>query len=127
MDRYSEKTIELTELLKIKCANKKEEEPDIIKERNEKIKLYKEIYLNLLKKGYSTRHIFELISDEFNNYVLSKDIEGTKSEISILEQEFDLFFKYKALIESSEELECLDNTVKYQIDSIKSKSMRGYR
>lgn len=130
MDGYFEKTIELTELLKIKSANRKREETEeieVIKEREEKIKLYREIYSNMINRGYSSRHIFEMISDEFNNYVLAKDIDGTKSEISTLEKEFDLFFKYKALIEVSKELQCSDNIVTEQINSIKSKSINGYR
>lgn len=123
--RYVEKTIELTELLKIKYANKKEEEPEVIRKREEKINLYKQIYFDMLNRGYSTRYIYEMISDEFNDYVVSKDVTGTKSEICNLEQEFDLFFKYKALIEASKELDCLDNIVMEQINSIKSKSLTG--
>lgn len=126
MDRCLEKTIELTDLLKLKY-DKKIERPEEIQERDKKIKLYKDAYSNMLVRGYNSKDIFEMISDEFNNYVLSKDINGTKSEISTLEKEFDLFFKYKALLESSKELECLDNVVKEQIDNIKSKSINGYR
>ena len=124
---HFEKTISLSELLKIKSINKVIEKPEEIKQRDEIIELYKEIYSSMLKNGYSSRKIFETISDEFNNYVLSKDTDGTKKEISLLEKKFNLFLKYKALIESSKELECFDKSVKEQIDNIKSKSIKDYR
>ena len=124
---HFEKTISLSELLEIKSINKVIEKPEEIKQRDEIIELYKEIYSSMLKNGYSSRKIFETISDEFNNYVLSKDTDGTKKEISLLEKKFNLFLKYKALIESSKELECFDKSVKEQIDNIKSKSIKDYR
>ena len=124
---HFEKTISLSELLKIKSINKVIEKPEEIKQRDEIIELYKEIYSSMLKNGYSSRKIFETISDEFNNYVLSKDTDGTKKEISLLEKKFNLFLKYKALIESSKELECFDKSVKEQIDNIKSKSIKDDR
>ena len=122
---HFEKTISLSELLKIKSINKVIEKPEEIKQRDEIIELYKEIYSSMLKNGYSSRKIFETISDEYAQSTIPFD--GTKKEISLLEKKFNLFLKYKALIESSKELECFDKSVKEQIDNIKSKSIKDYR